>query len=281
MRPFVISCLVAAGFAGAAASLQAQGASLSNAEWKSTSLPAGGALSNGDKTLTLQLPAASQITALISIPIVLTFSSTQGSNHVMIPVNSNKPGTLFCFELPPGTLPTSGSRKKETPCKIEVAWAKAITSDQTVTITVAATNGNRTLTAIIKPYTGPNSVASIQTVSSTIRPGDLATFRVKLMSAVPTGQTQAVGWGLTPRECFENASQSSPYSPTWTLTSVNLITFQPGESQRDVTVKVASSGSCVGANRLMETWSPVTPNVQSTPTYRSHAFTVSPLVRGF
>lgn len=136
-------------------------ANLSNAEWELLSNSGGATLSSGDKTLTLQLPAPSQITAQYGFQVEVTFTSSTptGTNHSMIPVNSNKPNVVFCFEVPGGTVPTT--RRKTTPCKIEVAWAKALTSDQNVTVTVSGTNGNKTLTAIIKPYTGPNYVATL------------------------------------------------------------------------------------------------------------------------
>jgi hypothetical protein len=257
----------------AAAPLAAQ-ANLSNAEWDLGSNSGGATLSSGNKTVTLQLPAASQITNLFAFGVEVTFTSSTstGTNHSMIPVNSNKPNVLFCFAVPGGTVPSS--KRKTTTCKIEAAWAKALTSNQTVTVTVGGTNGNKSLTAVIRPYTGPNHVATLQTITSALYRGDLATFRVKLMSAVPSGQQQVVGWGLTPRECFEHTSASSPYNPQWALTNVNTITFAAGEIQRDITVRVANQNACEGANRLLETWSPNTPNTQTPPTYKSHYFTI-------
>lgn len=256
-----------------APSLGAQ-ANLSNAEWKLQTNSAGATLSTGNKALTLQLPAPSQITALIAFNVEVTFASTTatGSNHSMIPVNSNKPIVLQCFEITAGTVPSS--RSKTTACRIEVATAKALTSDQTVTVTISGTNGNKTLSALVKPYTGPNYVASLQTVTGAIYRGDLATFRIKLMSAVPAGEQQVVGWGLTPPNCFENTTNSRQYNPNWGLSNVNTVTFNAGEIQRDVTVRVANLKSCEGGNRLFETWSPNTPNTQSSPTYKSHYFTV-------
>jgi hypothetical protein len=254
-------------------SLAAQ-ANLSNAEWKLQTNSGGAALSSGDKTVTLQLPAPSQITNLYAFNVEVTFTSSTptGSNHSMIPMNSNKPNIFSCFEITGGTVPSN--RRKTTSCKIEAAAAKAVTSDQTVTVTVTGTNGNKTLTAIIKPYTGPNYVATLQTVTGALYRGDLATFRIRLMSAVPSGQTQVVGWGLTPPTCFENTTNSRAYNPNWTLSNINTVTFQSGEIQRDVTVRVANLTSCEGGNRLFETWSPNTPNTQSSPTYKSHYFTI-------
>jgi hypothetical protein len=249
-------------------------ANLSNAEWKLQTNSGGAALSSGDKTVTLQLPAPSQITGLYAFNVEVTFTSATatGSNHSMIPVNSNKPNILSCFEITAGSVPSN--RHKSTSCKVEAATAKAVTSDQTITVTVSGTNGNKTLTAIIKPYTGPNYVATLQTVTASIYRGDLATFRIKLMSAVPSGQTQVVGWGLTPPTCFQNTTNSRAYNPNWTLSNVNTVTFQAGEIQRDVTVRVADLKTCEGGNRLFETWSPNTPNTQSSPTYKSHYFTI-------
>lgn len=254
-------------------SLAAQ-ANLSNAEWELQTNSGGAALSSGDKTVTLQLPAPSQITNFYAFNVEVTFTSSTptGSNHSMIPMNSNKPNILSCFEITGGTVPSN--RRKTTACRIEAAAAKAVTSDQTVSVTVAGTNGNKTLTAVIKPYTGPNYVATLQTVTGALYRGDLATFRIKLMSAVPSGQTQVVGWGLTPPTCFENTTNSRAYNPNWTLSNINTVTFQSGEIQRDVTVRVANLKSCEGGNRLFETWSPNTPNTQSSPTYRSHYFTI-------
>ncbi len=248
-------------------------ANLSNAEWELQGNSGGATLSSGNKTVTLQLPAPSQITGFYAFNIEVTFSSSMatGSSHSMIPVNSNKPNILKCFEIT-GTVPSS--RRKTTACRVEATAAKAVTSDQTITVTVSATNGNRTLTAIVKPYTGPNYVATLQTVTGAIYRGDLATFRIKLMSAVPAGQTQVVGWGLTPPTCFENTTNSRAYNPNWTLSNVNTVTFQAGEIQRDVTVRVANQNSCEGGNRLFETWSPNTPNTQSSPIYKSHYFTI-------
>lgn len=249
-------------------------ANLSNAEWKLLSNSGDATLSSGNKTLTVQLPAPSLITTQYAFHVEVTFTSSTstGTNHSMIPVNSSKPNVLFCFEVPGGTVPAT--RRKTTPCKIEVAWAKAVTSDQNVTVTVGGTNGNQTLSAVIKPYNGPNYVATLQNVTGSVYRGDLVTFRIKLMSAVPSGQQQVVGWGLTPPTCFENASNSRMYNPGWGLNNVNTVTFQGGETQRDVTVRVANLKSCEGANRLFETWSPNTPNTQSPPTYNSLYFTV-------
>lgn len=249
-------------------------ANLSTAEWKSESDHGSGyTLSSDAKTMTLQLPATAQIANPFSFRIWVKFTTNQPPNHVMVPVHSNKPNILFCFEVPAGTVPSN--RTKDTVCRMDAAAARAVTSQQIITVTVAGTNGNKTLTAVVKPYTGPNHVATLEKISATIRPGDLATFRIKLMSPVASGQTQTVGWGLTPRECFENASQSSPYSSTWTLNSVNTVTFQAGEIQRDVTFRVSTASNCVGAGRLLETWFPNTPTVQTVPTYRSLAFTIS------
>ena len=249
-------------------------ANLSSAEWELQANSGPAALSSGDKTVTLQLPAPSQITNFFAFNVEVTFTSSTatGSNHSMIPLNSNKPNILSCFAVTGGTVPAN--RHKSTSCKVEAAAAKAVTSDQTITVTVGGTNGNKTLTAVIKPYTGPNYVATLQTVTGAIYRGDLATFRIKLMSPVPSGQQQVVGWGLTPPTCFQNASNSRFYNSNWTLSNVNTVSFQAGEIQRDVTVRVADVKTCEGGNRLFETWSPNTPNTQSSPTYKSHYFTI-------
>jgi hypothetical protein len=272
-RPAFATAAVGLTLLGTAVPLAAQ-ANLSNAEWELISNSGGATLSSGNKTVTLQLPAASQIGTLFAFQVEVTFTSSTptGTSHSMIPVNSNKPNVLFCFEVTAGTVPSN--RRKTTTCKIEAAWAKALTTDQTVTVTIGGTNGNRTLTALIKPYAGPNHVASLQAITSAIYRGDLATFRIKLMSAVPNGQQQVVGWGLTPGECFESTSRSSPYNARWGLTNANTTTFQGGEIQRDVTVRVANVKSCEGGNRLFETWSPNTPSTQSPPTYKSLYFTI-------
>ena len=228
-------------------------------------------------TITLQLPAASQIYSDIGLEYLGTYNTSAGTYHPMVPVQTSNPNMVFCWEIEAGNVPSN--KKEDGICRIRAADAKTITSEQTYTVTIAGNAGNKTLTVKVIPYTGANYVADPLTVVTTgNRPNDLITFRVKLMSPVASGQSQVVAWGLTPNECFSLAKPGAAYNTRWTLNSPNTITFGAGEQQRDITVRIANNVKCVGSNNKFETWHPMNTSMMTAPTYRLLFFNINPAI---
>jgi len=232
--------------------------------------------STSGSTLTIQLPAASQITSNVLARIRASFDFSKGTRyHVMIPVTSTKPNILTCFEITAGWVP-SGRNYEDTYCYISTEHAKALTENQSITVTAGTSTGNRTLTLVVRPYSGPNYVAAPLTlVTSGNRPNDLITFRVKLMS--PAASSTQVAWGLSPVGCFVQDSPGTTYSSGWTLSNPNVVTFATGAQQLDLTVRIANDGTCVGANRKLEVWNPPTTSVMQSPAYNTLYFTINAL----
>jgi hypothetical protein len=246
-------------------------ARVTNVVWANNS---GTMYSTNNPTLTIQLPAASTLPATSNIlaNLRLSFDVSMGRYHVMIPVTSNKPNILTCFEVPAGNIP-QGSSHRTTMCSVKPEDAKAITQDQTISVSVGTPQGTRNLTLIVKPYTGPNYVAAATVTTTNNQPNGLITFRVRLMS--PASQSQTVAWGLSPASCFLQDSPGTTYNSGWTLNQPNQVTFNPGDQQRDLTVRVANLKGCAGTNRKLEVWSPATTSVAQPPTYTATYFNIT------
>jgi hypothetical protein len=248
---------------------------MSSAKWTGASGATAIAASNvTNSTVTIDLLPATQIQSHIFVNIEAAFNTSKGTYHPMIPVHSSMPNNMTCESIAAGNV--GSSKKRTTSCKITNTAIKALTANATYTATVAGNGGNKVLTVVLRPYAGPNYLSGAPTLVSTgNRPNDLITFRIRLSSPVPTGQSQVVAWGLTPRECFAQANPGATYNATWTLNAPNRITFSAGEQQRDVTVRIASSNACVGANRKFEAWHPDNTNVLTAPTYQFRFFTIN------
>jgi len=240
-------------------SLQAR---LSRVEWTT----------NKHNSLAVDLKPASQINHDVRFFSTLHFNTNNGRYASMVPIGSNH-HLVDCKPMEARWLPQNQNTVGMAFCRMTAAKAKALTAPVSMKVTFYHFSGNKELNLTIRPYDGPNYVQQPWVVTAGNRPGDLITFRIRLVA--PATGNQTVAWGLSPPHCFEQASPGTSYSPTWNLNTPNSFVFTSGQQQRDLTVRIANNSACIGANRLIQTWHPTNTSVMTAPTYQSRTFTIN------
>lgn len=129
-------------------------------------------------------------------------------------------------------------------------------------------NGSDEVEWEIRPYQGPNFVASIGIQPGSPRPGDLVEFEISLSEPVSASGGQTIAWRLVPGGSFEGVRGGARYSGG----DVNTVTIPTGQQITRLTVRVSSSAR--SGTATLQTWADDRAASYEEPYFQSRTFRI-------
>jgi len=129
-------------------------------------------------------------------------------------------------------------------------------------------NGSDEVEWEIRPYQGPNYIASIGIQPGSPRPGDLVEFEISLSEPVSASGGQTIAWRLVPGGSFEGVRGGARYSGG----DVNTVTIPAGQQITRLTVRVSSSAR--PGTATLQTWADDQADSYQEPYFQSRTFRI-------
>lgn len=261
--------------------LQAKGlAKLKSAKWHKITSATGGfpinaeyVFSDGNKTITIDLPRKSDITFDYTLVAKLIYDSRDGDEVKTITVSKSAKLVKPLTRVAGSTVPKGKSRTSiNFNFKLVAGVMKNINSNMTAEVEFhdPGSRGIEILKIVFRPHSNEGNYISHINSPEFVHQGDGIEFEVHLENPAASGGVTFF-WKMFPAEDFD-VSGSNSVLGTGSNSSLQKSFIPKGDTLTRFSVKVKLDAS-IGAGRKIETWVENT-NTTQKPYYKTKSFSV-------